>query len=212
MAVTAIHMSGEVLVTGSQDGSIRIWNLAQVQVQTTLPGHAGQVTGLALVSGNSLLWSCGMDQCIRIWNCTDASLQHCMSLPSPVTDLIPYQDSQFILTSGMDGAINVWKADSGECLSAATSSEGIISMCIGKDGANNELLLTGMEHGAIQCRNLTPVGAKVPALTLLFTLSRSHEGAVYVVTAGPSATFYSGGADGKMLVFSFVGDVLSSIK
>jgi WD40 repeat protein len=217
MAVTAIYMSGEVLVTGSQDGCIRIWNMAQIQVQTTLPGHAGQVTGLALVAGNSLLWSCGMDQCIRIWNCADSSLQHCMAMPSPITDLIPYQDCQFILTSAMDGSINVWKADSGECLSATSSNEGIICMCIAKDGANNELLLTGMEQGTIQCRNLTPVGTKVPALTLLFTLSRGnlgnqHEGAVYAVTAGPSATFYSGGSDGKMLVFSFAGDVLASIK
>lgn len=158
-----------------------------------------------------------MDLHIRIWNCADSSLQLTIPTPSPVTALIPYQDAQFILSSTMDGSINVWKADTGDCLSGSKGNEGIISMCIAKDVAGNDLLLSGLENGCIQARNITPQGAKTPALTLLFTLNHGnlgmqHDGAVYSLMAGPSGTFYSGGADGQMFVLSFADNVLASLQ
>lgn len=215
MAVTSIHMNGEMLVTGSRDGSIRLWKFNQLQ--SNLCGHAREVTALALANNNTILWSCGIDHYIRIWNCADSSLQLAIPTPSPVTSMVPYQDVQFILTSTMDGAINVWKADTGECLSGSTGGEGIICMCIAKDMAGNDILLTGMQNGAIQGRNIVPQGTKTPALTLLFTLGRGvlgvqHDGAVYSLTAGPNGTFYSGGADGQMFVMSFADNVLASLQ
>jgi WD40 repeat protein len=247
MTVTALHMAQPSsaatnadtiqIATGSRDGSIRLWsyrNGAFVLVRS-LPGHAREVTGLVILSSQNLLWSSGMDHCIRIWNMMTGDCQHCITGPSmdppnamlqpqtppnsgvghamPITALIPYVSpaGTFILSASLDQTVKVWNAVTGGCVASESHNEGIVCMTIARDLGNNELLLLGMESGSIQCRNIQPT-ATIAAFQLLFTLSLyhtgvGHEGAVKCITAGPSGTFYSGGVDGKMLVMSFSGDL-----
>ena len=228
------------IATGSRDGSIRIWayrNGSFVLVRS-LCGHAREVTGLVLLSAQNILWSASIDQCIRIWNTMTGDCQYCiagssvvdpsvpppiMNAPAtaaaaaaghsmPITALIPYVSSAgtFILSASLDQTVKVWNAVTGECVASESHSEAITCMTIARDLGNNELLLLGMESGAIQCRNIQPY-ANIAAFQLIFTLTAyhnvGHEGAVKCITAGPSGTFYSGGVDGKMLVCSFCGDL-----
>lgn len=250
MAVSAIHMAAPQstaagnsntsdtiqIATGSRDGSIRLWayrNGAFLLVRS-LCGHAREVTGLVLLSAQNILWSAGIDQCIRIWNTMTGDCQYCiagssvdaaipqapnMNSPAvvghtmPITALIPYISpaGTFILSSSLDQTVKVWNAVTGECVASESHSEAITCMSIARDLGNNELLLLGMESGAIQCRNIQPY-ANIAAFQLIFTLTSyhsgvGHDGAVKCITAGPSGTFYSGGVDGKMLVCSFCGDL-----
>ena len=224
------------IATGSRDGSIRLWayrNGAFLLVRA-LCGHAREVTGLVLLSAQNILWSASTDQCIRIWNTMTGDCQYCiagssvdpsiqqipnMNSPAavghtmPITALIPYVSpaGTFILSSSLDQTVKVWNAVTGECVASESHSEAITCMTIARDLGNNELLLLGMEGGAIQCRNIQPY-ANIAAFQLIFTLTSyhsgvGHDGAVKCITAGPSGTFYSGGVDGKMLVCSFCGDL-----
>jgi WD domain, G-beta repeat len=207
----------------------------------TLCGHAREVTGLVLLSAQNLLWSASIDQCIRIWNTISGDCQYCITGPPvadltngigsqqlpqlvpisgantghtmPITALIPYVSSAgtFILSSSLDQTVKVWNAVTGECVASESHTEAITCMTIARDLGNNELLLLGLESGAIQCRNIQPY-ANIAAFQLIFTLTSyhsgvGHDGAVKCITAGPSGTFYSGGVDGKMLVCSFCGDL-----
>lgn len=264
MAVTAIHMSKESaslaataapavpqIASGSRDGSIRLWTYhtadGSFRLVRTLAGHAREVTGLVLLPALNLLWSAGLDNCLRIWNITTGDCQHCIindttnnaengggmngnmntnnniqqQTPSPmgtgaghgISCLIPFTTAggTFIISASLDRTVKVWNAVTGECVASEMHNEGVICMSLAKDNQGNELLLLGTESGSIQCRNLQPY-PNLPAFQLLFTLSPyhtgvGHEGAVRCLAAGPSATFYSGGADGKMLVMSFCGDL-----
>ena len=252
-AVTAVHMAAAdptnptsvQIATGSHDGSIHLWAYREptFALAKRLVGHAREVTGLVLLPAQHLLWSCGIDCCIRIWNTTTGDCQYCITqttpgksdspLPPPttpggtapatgighshaVTALLSFEShpggagGTFILSSSLDGTVKAWNAVTGECVASESHSEGVVCMALARDGANNQLLLLGMESGGIQCRNLVQT-AKVAAFQLLFTLGYhhgvQHNGAVKCLTAGPSATFYSGGTDGMMNVFSFVGDL-----
>lgn len=242
-AVTAVHMTGTdpttvQIATGSHDGSIHLWayrELGGFQLAKRLIGHAREVTGLVLLPTQNLLWSCGMDSCIRIWNTTTGDCQYCIppappALDNPqqqqiqpqasmmghshvITQLLSFESSPgnlFILSSSLDRTVKAWNATTGECVASELHDEGVICMALARDMANNQLLLVGTESGTIQCRNLVQT-AKMAAFQLLFSITSfygvQHDGAVKCLIPGPSATFYSGGTDGMMHVFSFVGDL-----
>lgn len=133
-----------------------------------------------------------------------------------VTALIafPTPTGTFILSSSLDHTIKVWNASSGECVGNEYHTDGVVSICIGKDLKQNSILLIGLENGNIQCRALIPPPNSTTitkAFQMIFTLSNrftaGHDGPVKCIVSGPASTFYSGGTDGKMMVFSFTGDL-----
>jgi WD40 repeat protein len=225
--VTALTMAGTDAATvqiasGSRDGTIRLWRYepsanAFVMAQTLI-GHAREVTGLILLPQQNLLWSAGTDNCLRIWNTITGVCQYCITKEQnghthAITGLEKFEThaEAFILSSSLDKSVKAWRAATGECVASETHANGIVSMVIAKDMKNHEVLLLGTDAGSILARTLVAT-PNIPAFSLLFTLSEygsgaGHNGAVKSLAAGPSATFYSGGTDGKMLVFSFSGDL-----
>ena len=61
---------GTLLVSGSQDGSIAIWDVESGELVRTLNGHTKTVTTLAWSPDGTLLASGSQDGCIRIWDVT----------------------------------------------------------------------------------------------------------------------------------------------
>ena len=182
----------------------------------TVAGHAGQVTGLQLI--DTLLWSSSVDHSIRVWDlskngaCQFLINKEHMGHSDAVTGLLKFASpaGQFVLSSSLDGTIKAWNGTSGECVASETHGDGVVSMALAADQQSNPILLIGLESGNIMCRNVVQT-AKTPAFCLLFTLSSKytagHEGAVKCLTEGPSSTFYSGGDDGKLMVWQIAGDL-----
>ena len=225
-AVTALAMvPPDTVVTGSRDGSIRIWKLNStgptptVELVSSLPGHARQVTAVLHI-GNTTLWTAGLDHCIRIWDIATQKLLHCISNATnghsnAVTGLLSYQAGAdlFVISCSLDQSVKVWNTSSGECVaSESTGDSGIVCMCLAQDSVGTDVLLLGTEHGTIQGRSVVGGFANVGPLQSLFSLQYhatgiGHEGAVQCLIAGPAATFYSGGSDGRMLVMSFPSSI-----
>ena len=67
MAVTA---DGARAVSGSSDGSVRVWDLVASREQATLTGHAGQVFSVAVTADKALAVSGGEDGSVRVWDVT----------------------------------------------------------------------------------------------------------------------------------------------
>lgn len=239
--VTALIMVGEgastQVVSGSRDGSIRIWGLdgSNFKLQKTLSGHAREVTGLVLIKANNTLWSCGTDGSIRIWNLGTGECQYIITSETPangqaapapanngqqqgvghshaVTSLVSFDSpaGTFVLSGSLDCTVKAWNGATGACVASEMHDDGVVCLEIIKDQKNNPLLLIGGESGSLLCRNLVQT-PKVAAFGLLFCLSSrfgtGHSQACKCITPGPAGTFYSGGADGNMMVFQLTGDL-----
>jgi WD40 repeat protein len=212
--VTCVTVKGDKIVSGSRDGSIRLWSFEGngFLLKKTIAGHASEVTGLQFV--NNLLWSSSVDRCIRLWNldgpgeCIHAIHDH----SSAVTKLLQFTSpaGQFVLSSSLDGSVKAWDGKNGECVASESHGNGVVSMALATDQKNNPILLVGLESGDIMGRSVVQT-PKTPAFCLLFKLtqkySAGHEGAVKAIREGPSSTFYSGGDDGKLLVWQITGDL-----
>ena len=64
----AITNDQQYIVSGSDDKTIRIWNLQKRQVEAVLSGHSDWVTGIAITSDNKYIVSCSHDKHLGIWN------------------------------------------------------------------------------------------------------------------------------------------------
>eukprot|EP00980_Cylindrotheca_fusiformis_P029214 scaffold22753_cov160-Cylindrotheca_fusiformis.AAC.6 len=238
-AVTKLLVvDGQKIVSGSRDGSIKLWNFdpagKQFVLVQTLMGHAREVTGLAVADG-TYLWSSSTDGSIRIWDlANNGECQYAITMnenavstptnqqspPQPyhtdaVTSLVSFTspNGTFILSSSLDGDVKAWNGKTGQMVASEAHGEGVVSMAMGEDTNGKPFLLIGLQSGNIMARNLEPT-PKIPKafasiLLLSNKFSAAHSDAVRVIAPGipGTATFCTGGMDGKVLVFQVAGDL-----
>jgi WD40 repeat protein len=238
-AVTALEVvDATKIVSGARDGSIRLWTFDTAgnggkggfMLAQSLPGHAREITGLAVV--DTMLWSSSTDGAIRIWDMAkNGECQHSITtaasavggVPAPaaqgqghtdaVTGLVPFKSAagNFILSCSLDGTVKAWDGSTGQCVASESHGEGVVSMSMIADPNGKPGLLLGLIDGSIWLRNLEPTPKIPQAFAPLMHLSSyhgmAHSSAVRSVCQGPSGTFYSAGDDGKVLVWQITGDL-----
>lgn len=64
---TLILLDAETLATGSDDNTIKLWNITTGQVFQTLLGHTSSVYCLQLLLDQTLV-SSSLDKSIKLWN------------------------------------------------------------------------------------------------------------------------------------------------
>ncbi|KAB5515803.1 hypothetical protein DKX38_026451 [Salix brachista] len=88
MAKNPNYLKG--IFSGSMDGDIRLWDIANRRTVCRFPGHHGAVRGLTASTDGSTLVSCGTDCTVRLWNVPVATimesdnLSDCSSEPRAV--------------------------------------------------------------------------------------------------------------------------------
>lgn len=196
-------------------------------------GHAGEITGLVMVG--SMLWSCSTDKTIRLWDSASWDCKYIITqsttgnatAPGPlapagaggightdaITEIVSFESSagNFVLTSSLDGTIKVWNSINGECLSTTDCKIGISCMALASDIKNNPILICGLLDGRIMFRALlqTPKVSPMGLITVLdqrHLHSSGHDKAIRKIITGPSATWYSVGDDGKLIIWQISGD------
>lgn len=223
MQVTAFtsNMTDGIIYTGSRDATIHSWKLDPesncfTHVHSYL-GHVSEVTDLLLSSQNHL-WSCSTDESIRTWNTQTSECQYVITESSnhghtkAVTALEKLQQNneEYIISASLDGDIKAWNATNGTCMATINHGVGLTCMTILHLTPEKPILLLGCETGKIMIRSVLQTPS-TPAFTLLATLySRytcGHDSCVKTIRSGPSQTFYSGGDDGKLLVWQITNDL-----
>jgi WD40 repeat protein len=70
VSALALSPNGKLLVSGSDDRTIRLWSTSDASPQGLLAGHTDQVRGLALDPAGTTLVSTSDDGTVRYWNLT----------------------------------------------------------------------------------------------------------------------------------------------
>jgi WD40 repeat protein len=136
--VTGVAFSpdGRRILSGSMDGSIRLWKLENGQEMRRFEGHAGAVRSVSFSPDGRCVLSGGYDGTARVWDVESGKeLKKLQGHQSWVTCAVFSPDGRRALTASADKSLRLWDVESGrEIRQFLGHSEYVWTVAISADG------------------------------------------------------------------------------
>ncbi|MEB3829932.1 serine/threonine-protein kinase [Phormidium sp. CCY1219] len=117
-----ISPDGQTLVTGSDNKTIKIWNLATGDLIHTLEGHVGRVNSVAISPDGQTLVSGSDDKTIKIWNRETGDLIRTLEDHFGIVNSVAISaDGQTLVSGSDDARIKVWNLETGDLIRSITN-------------------------------------------------------------------------------------------
>ncbi len=125
-----------LLVSGSEDMSVKVWDVRNERCRHTLYGHTAPVKCVAVAPNDRLAASGGMDGYLFLWDlATGSQAMRIAAKSESVTGVAFSPDSRAVITAGSDGRVRCWDARSGKVISEHNAQQrGLTSMALDQKG------------------------------------------------------------------------------
>lgn len=106
----AINADGRILVSGSWDQTIKIWQLETGELLHTLKGHRDRVYAIALSPDGQIIASGSADKTIKLWHLQTGELLGTFTGHGNIVTALAFTASGEMLVSGsLDKTIKIWQ-------------------------------------------------------------------------------------------------------
>ncbi len=197
----------DIIISGSADGTVRIWDAVTGDLADTLAAHLVTVNALAIgrAGDRDVIVSGSDDSTVRIWDAAfaDPAETALAGHDDAVTAVAIGRagDRDVIVSGSDDSTVRVWAAISGDMtgLSLAGHDDGVSAMAIGQAG-DRDVIVSGSYSGTVRIWDAVthdPVGSPL----------HGSDRAIYAVAIGRAAhrdVMVSGSADGTVRVWDAV--------
>jgi WD40 repeat protein/uncharacterized protein YjbI with pentapeptide repeats/3',5'-cyclic AMP phosphodiesterase CpdA len=123
----AFHPAGDLLVTGHNDGSIRLWDPAAGVELRVLSRHDGGIGGLAFSRDGGMLASAGGDGTVRIWDPIAGTELYVLDGHDGAARAVAFSPQRDVLASGGDDrAVRLWDPLTGDPLNVLVGHQGAV--------------------------------------------------------------------------------------
>ncbi|MEM7726847.1 MAG: WD40 repeat domain-containing protein [Cyanobacteria bacterium P01_A01_bin.45] len=141
----SISPEGKILVSGSADNTVKVWNLHNGKLLRTLKDHKGRVTSVAIAPDGEILITGSDDSTIKIWNLKTGELISTLNQSEAVvTSIVITPDGKKFIGASTDKIIKVWNLKNQEL--EKTFKADTASLGISGDG---KTLFSGNNDGTI---------------------------------------------------------------
>ncbi|MER7701587.1 NB-ARC domain-containing protein [Kitasatospora sp. NPDC097605] len=189
----AISPDGTWLITGSNDGTVRIWDRATSTQTATLTGHTGWVHAVAISPDGAWLTTTGIDLVVRIWDrATGTQTATLTGHTRGVRAVAISPDGTWLTTGGEDETVRIWDRATGTQTATLTGhTRGVRAVAISPDGT---WLTTGGEDETVRIWDRA-TGTQTATVT-------GHTGWVNAVAISPDGTWLTTGSnDGTVRIW-----------
>lgn len=132
----ANSIDGKTLASGSDDNTIKLWNLTNLQEIRTLKGHSGWVWCVAFSVDGKTLASASVDKTIKLWNPeTGQEIRTLKAHTAGVSSIAFSPDGKTLASGSLDNTIKLWNLETGkEIYTFKGHSKAVASIAFSPDG------------------------------------------------------------------------------
>ena len=113
----AFSPDGKFALTGSQDGTARLWNIQNDKVVRRFLGHKGGVSGVAFSPDGKSILTGGNDGTVRLWDeATGEQLRLFAGHAGGISAVAFSPDGQYVLSASGDKTAQLWDARTGQAI------------------------------------------------------------------------------------------------
>ena len=111
-----------LLVSGSFDESVRIWDVKTGKQVKKLPAHSDPVTSVHFNRDGTLIVSCSYDGLCRVWDTNSGQcLKTLIDDANPPVSFVKFSpNGKYILAGTLDNSLRLWNFQTGKCLKTYT--------------------------------------------------------------------------------------------
>jgi WD40 repeat protein len=140
----AFTPDGKFVLTGSNDGTARLWRVDSGQLIFTLR-HDSDVYAVAFSPDGKLVLTGGRDRTARLWRVDSGQLISTLHHDDDVLAVAFSPDGKFVLTGSYGGMARLWRIDSGQLIFTLRHDSFVPAVTFSPDG---KFILTGSDDGA----------------------------------------------------------------
>lgn len=196
VTVHAFRADGRVLVTGHDDGTLRLWDLNTGQLQRELSGHDEPISAVAFSPDGHWLVSAAEDRIINLWDADGVQPKsRLIGHSDRIQALAWHPQGRHLVSAGWDTTVRVWDATTAEPVFLLNGHAEVVSAVVySPDG---KLLASADSDRVVWIWD--PVAGKV------IHLLRGHGGAINRLAFSPDGRhLLSGGEDRQLFCWDVV--------
>jgi WD40 repeat protein/nucleoside phosphorylase len=126
----AVTEDGRRVVSASEDGTLKVWDVVARQPVATLRGHGGEVLDCAVTANGRRVVSASRDGTLKVW---DAEEGQCVATltghKGPVRGCAVAEGGQRALSASADGTLKVWELETRRCVGTLQGHTGWVTGC-----------------------------------------------------------------------------------
>ncbi|MEO0223796.1 MAG: hypothetical protein ABIL76_01725, partial [candidate division WOR-3 bacterium] len=182
--------NGKYLASGSEDGTIKIWEVESWKLIKTLTGHSNSVLSVSFSPDGKFLASGSYDKTIKIWEVgTWKETKTLKGHSNSVFSISFSPDGKYLASGSWDRTIKIWEVGSWKEITTLTGHSGsVYSVSFSPDG---KFLASGSSDKTIK---IWEVGTWKEIKTL-----KGHSDSVYSVSFSPDGKFLASGSRDKTI-------------
>ncbi len=131
----AFTPDGKTLAMAIDDGTVKLWNVTEKRVLSTIKAHPGPVWGMSISYDGRLLATGGDDGLVRVFDLATTNESRSLETKYPVRTLAFSHTTNDLLLGGRTGQVEIWNAETGERTIKTAGHTGMVtSVAFSPDG------------------------------------------------------------------------------